>query len=89
MMSKSQWGLRGEVRTASIPCFARRPTSTLNTHCERQRRSRARPSSPFMLLNVVLTERPSKCIHSNGAPMFGERGGGERGGEDKGDSGEG
>jgi hypothetical protein len=84
-------GMLGEkwVRTALIPCFVRQPTSTLNTHCEYQHRLHARLSSPLMLLNVVLTECPSKFIHPNGALRFGESGGSEKGGEARGVSGEG
>lgn len=70
------------IHTASTPCLARLPTSRLNTQWLRHFLSLASPSNPAMLLRVVLTVRPSKCIHSNGAGLFGftvVRAGGEYG----------
>jgi hypothetical protein len=70
-----------KVRTASTPCFTWRLTSMLNTHYERQRRSRAKLSTPWMLFNVVLTDHRPEYIHVNGALLTGDNGGGEKGGE--------
>ena len=48
----------------------------LNTHCECQRRSRARLSTPWMLFNIVWTDYRSKCLHLNGALLTGNSGAG-------------
>lgn len=58
------------IHTASTPCRARLPTSTLKTQWLLHFLSRARPSRPTMLLSVVFTDRPSKCIQSNGAGLL-------------------
>lgn len=41
----------------------------LNTQWLLHFRSLASPSSPVMLLSVVLTDRPSKCSQSKGAGL--------------------
>ena len=73
-MSVGGMGRKERLHTASTPCLPLRPMSTLNTQWLRHFRSRARPSRPTILLSVVLTERPSTWIQSNGAGLFVARG---------------
>lgn len=62
---------KAKIHTASTPCLPLRPTSTLKTQWLRHLRSRANPSKPVILFNVVFTDRPSKWSQSIGAGLFG------------------